>query len=84
MMATRTTHAFDTLIYAKKLKKAGFTEQQAETQAEALADVVNDNLATKHDLKKLETKLLLRLSSVIVGVGVAVGGFLSSLIVSHS
>lgn len=26
--------AFDTLAYAKKLKEAGFTEQQAEVQAE--------------------------------------------------
>ena len=29
--------AFDTLAYAKKLKAAGFTEQQAEVQAETLA-----------------------------------------------
>ncbi len=29
--------AFDTLEYAKKLKAVGFTEQQAEVQAETLA-----------------------------------------------
>jgi hypothetical protein len=56
--------AFDTLAYAKKLKEAGFTEQQAEVQAEALRAVVDANLATKEDIamvqrdiKKLEAEL---------------------------
>ena len=42
---------FDTLTYAKKLREAGFTEQQAEAQAEALKAVVDDNLATKRDIE---------------------------------
>jgi len=41
---------FDTLEYASRLKRAGFTEQQAEAQVQALAAIVNDNLATKQDL----------------------------------
>ena len=53
-MATTT---FDTLHYAKKLREAGFTEQQAEAQAEALRAVVDENLATKRDLKELEVAL---------------------------
>lgn len=36
--------AFDTLAYAKKLKQAGFTEQQAEAQAEILAEIVEERL----------------------------------------
>ncbi len=48
---------FDTLAYAKKLKSAGFTEQQAEVQAEALASLVNEQLATKRDLQELELNL---------------------------
>ncbi len=48
---------FDTLYYAKKLREAGFTEQQAEAQAEALRAVVDENLATKRDLKELEVAL---------------------------
>lgn len=48
---------FDTLHYAKKLKEAGFSEQQAETQAEALRAVVDENLATKTDLKEVESRL---------------------------
>lgn len=58
---------FDTLTYAKRLKQAGFTEQQAEAQAEALRAVVDENLATKQDLKDLETRLTLRLGGLIVG-----------------
>ena len=49
--------AFDTLAYAKKLKVVGFTEEQAEVQAEALAEMVNETLATKRDLKELELVL---------------------------
>jgi len=59
---------FDTLMYAKKLREAGVPEKQAEVQAEALKEVIEDNLATKTDLvsmrekievqiKELETKL---------------------------
>ncbi len=48
---------FDTLAYAKKLKSAGFTEEQAEVQAEALAGLVNEQLATKRDLNELEMRL---------------------------
>ncbi len=32
--------AFDTLSYAKKLKSVGFTEQQAEVQAEAVVEII--------------------------------------------
>jgi hypothetical protein len=41
---------FDTLSYAKKLKEAGFSEKQAEVQAEALAEAVSGRLVTKEDL----------------------------------
>jgi len=72
---------FDTLAYAKKLKQAGFTEEQAEVQSEALAGVLESNIATKrdiHDLNKkieqqseiLSYKLTIRLGSMLV---VAVG-----------
>jgi len=63
--------AFDTLAYAKKLKAAGFTEQQAEVQAEAMAELVNEQLATKRDLKELEMRLVLRLGSIMLA-GIAV------------
>ncbi len=46
--------AFDTLAYAKKLKKVGFTEEQAEVQAEALAQIIDERLATKKDIVELK------------------------------
>ncbi|MBF0435025.1 MAG: DUF1640 domain-containing protein [Magnetococcales bacterium] len=49
--------AFDTLAYAKKLKSVGFTEAQAEVQAEAMAELIEERLATKRDLKDLEDNL---------------------------
>ncbi|HAT49018.1 MAG TPA: hypothetical protein DCS88_01620, partial [Alphaproteobacteria bacterium] len=57
------TIAFDTHAYVKKLRDAGVDERQAEVQAEALVDLVEDRLATKRDIadlkrdiKELDTK----------------------------
>jgi hypothetical protein len=62
--------AFDTLVYARRLRQAGFSEQQAEVQAEALAAVVGETLATKQDLRELEYRLTLRLGTMLtVSVG---------------
>ena len=52
-----TAIAFDTYAAIKKLREAGFTEQQAEAQTALLSEVVTGELATKHDLKDLETVL---------------------------
>ncbi len=53
--------SFDTLAYAKKLLAVGFTQQQAEVQAEALIEIVDEHIATKRDLKEMEVKLELTL-----------------------
>lgn len=52
------TIIFDTLAYTKKLKAAGFTEQQSEVQAEALAEFVSDQLVSRQyfDLRLAELK----------------------------
>ncbi len=52
-----TAIAFDTLKFAKRLKEAGFTEQQAEALAAAEAELIEENLSTKRDLKELEVAL---------------------------
>ena len=49
--------AFDTLAYARRLREGGFTEQQAETQAAALAAAMTENLATKQDLAELRSHI---------------------------
>ena len=59
------TVAFDTLAYAKKLKDAGFTDQQAEVQAQAFSEIIEERLATKQDIKELEMRLTLRLGGIM-------------------
>ena len=56
--------ALDTLDYARRLREAGFTEQQAEGQARALAAAMTDALATKQDLRELEARLDARFAQV--------------------
>lgn len=70
-----TAMVFNTLQYAKQLKQAGFSEQQAEIQAEALQQVLENTVATRADLEvfraeinsnfiNLETKLNNKISAV--------------------
>ncbi|MGH7964267.1 MAG: hypothetical protein ACRERD_20995 [Candidatus Binatia bacterium] len=49
--------AFNTLAFAKKLQEGGFTAQQAEVLAYAQAELLEQNLATKLDLKEVEANL---------------------------
>ncbi|MBI3247530.1 MAG: DUF1640 domain-containing protein [Deltaproteobacteria bacterium] len=64
------TITFDTYAYVKKLKAVGVSEEQAEVQAQAIADLVNDRLVTKEDLerglKELEYRLVIRLGVMMV------------------
>lgn len=61
---------FDTLDYSNKLRAVGVSREQAEVQAHAIADLIDDKLATKHDLIELEErltyKLTIRLGSMII------------------
>ena len=56
-----TLPAFDTHAYVKRLKKAGFNEEQAEAQAElqtqVLSSLVTEKLVTKEDNLRLERAL---------------------------
>ncbi|MEW6664838.1 MAG: DUF1640 domain-containing protein [Thermodesulfobacteriota bacterium] len=80
------TLIIDTLAYAKKLKGAGFTELQAEIQAQALAEIIEDRLATKgdilalqRDLKELEMRLTIRPGTVIAASIAIVAGLVKLL-----
>ena len=65
-----TAITFDTLAYSKKLKAVGVPPEQADVQAETLAEIIEEKLATKRDLQELEQRLTynltLRLGSMIV------------------
>ena len=56
--------AIDTLAYARRLRESGFTEQQAEGQASALAAAMTDTLATKPDLQQLFDRVDVRFAQV--------------------
>lgn len=49
--------AFDTLKFAKRLKEAGFSEQQAEALAEAEAELFEAHLATKQDIAEVRREI---------------------------
>ena len=55
--------AFDTLAYANKLKHGGFTEKQAEmlteAQSESLKNLIDEKLATKHDIELVHKDIVL-------------------------
>lgn len=52
---------FDTLAYVKKLKAVGVPEAQAE----ALVEIIDEQLATKRDLKEMEIRLTIRLGAMM-------------------
>ena len=73
-----TTMAFDTLQFAKKLINAGVPQKQAEVQAEAISEIIQETLTTKTDLKQLETNLELKIANLkselikwVLGVSIA-------------
>ena len=49
--------AFDTHAFVKELTKAGMPEAQAEVLARLHAQLIDEKLAAKEDLKKLEAEL---------------------------
>ena len=55
---------FDTHAIVKKLKAAGFTEQQAEASAETLADAISGQVATKADLNEAALKVENRITKI--------------------
>jgi len=66
---------FDTLAYANRLREVGVPEKQAKVQVEMLAEVIENNLATKQDItsvkqdikslkKDLESNLEIRLAQL--------------------
>ena len=54
------TYAFDTLGYAKRLRDAGVTSEQAEAHAEATRDFIMAELVTKSDLLSLRQEMASR------------------------
>jgi hypothetical protein len=82
-----TTIPFDTLSYTNRMMKVGFTREQAEEQAEAINEIISNDLATKQDrlilkrdTKELELKLFNKLTLVMGAMFVAAIGILDLLL----
>lgn len=73
------TIVFDTHTFVKELTEAGMPEAQAGVLARSQANLIDEKLATKEDLKKLELRLTMRLGSMMV-VAVAVVATLVELL----
>lgn len=89
---------FDTLSYARRLKASGFTDEQAETLADATREIVlqdfGANFATKADLLALEERLnakieamglriMVRMGVMLVAVATVMTAIIGLLIRSH-
>lgn len=66
---------FDTLKYSKILEAAGISRTHAEAQIHVMTEIVEDELATKQDIKdlkdemqKLEYRLVIKLGTLITAV----------------
>lgn len=62
----------DTLAYAKRLRAAGFPEEQAEALAEGLREATERDLVSTQDLKQSIAELETRLTRLILYQGAAV------------
>lgn len=51
------TIILDTLDFANKLKAGGFTDQQAETQARAIAEIVERQLVSRQDFDHHQSEI---------------------------
>lgn len=59
---------FDTHAHIKRMKAVGFTEEQAEVQAETVADLINERLVAKADLDLLIAELKTELVKWMLGI----------------
>ncbi len=73
-----TTVTFDTLGYFEKLKAAGFTEEQAKAQANALREVIEERLATKGDLVQMELRLTSEMQKLELRMTLKLGAMLAA------
>lgn len=72
------TVTFDTLGYFEKLKAAGFTEEQAKAQANALREVIEERLATKGDLVQMELRLTNEMQKLELRMTLKLGAMLAA------
>lgn len=73
-----TTTTFDTLGYFEKLKAAGFTEEQAKAQVNALREVIEERLVTKGDLVQMELRLTSEMQKLELRMTLKLGAMMAA------
>lgn len=71
---------FDTHTYVKKLKSVGFSEEQAEAQVSALADIVNEQMVSKQYLDLRLAVLKTDIIKWVLGIAGAQAAFIVALL----
>lgn len=66
---------FDTLRYSKTLEAVGISREQAEAHVGNISEILESNLTTKQDIKELkselkemEYRLIIKLSTVVLAI----------------
>jgi hypothetical protein len=67
---------FDTLKFVETLEAGGFTHAQAKAAAQAFAEATSQELATKHDLKEVETRLSSEIRELELRMTIKLGGLM--------
>ena len=55
-----TAIVFDTLAFSERLQDAGFTPEQAKGQAHAMRKLLDNQIATRHDIQALDASMATR------------------------
>ena len=71
-------YAFDTLGYAKRLRDAGISQQQAEAHAEAAREFVMGELVTKADLQATKADLQAAMDTLSLRLTLRLGFMLAT------
>lgn len=62
---------FDTLKYSRILEAVGVTRDQAEAHIKIIAEIVEDDLATKQDIRDIRNDLILLEHRLLIKVTAA-------------
>ena len=73
-----TAITFDSLGYFERLKDAGFTEEQAKVQANAMREIIEERLATKADIVQLEERLTNEMQKLELRMTLKLGAMLAA------
>jgi|APSaa5957512622_1039677.scaffolds.fasta_scaffold179525_1 hypothetical protein len=75
------TITFDTLKYAQRMRAVGFTDEQANEQANAIAEIIDEKLATKYDIELLRKELKQDIKELELSLIVRLGGMMCAAII---